>query len=124
LHTPCTLTALRSIDGRSTLYCALSLLQVLPELAAQLTGAAAGTAGKLLAAFMADDVAGSGGGGGGSPSKPSRRSMKGDELEFTICRVNGVPLTAYSRGTQCKVVRTKRERLLAEQVSLSAPTPP
>ena len=98
------------------------LLEVLPELAAQLQGAEGGGAGKLLAAFMFDDIAGNGGnggnggGGGGSPSKQQKRTVKGDELEFTICRVNGVPLTAYSRGTQCKVVRTKRDRLLAEQV--------
>ena len=74
--------------------------------------------------FLADDfLSGSGssssGGGGSSnsPSKPNqRRIVKGDEVELTLSKVNGLPLSAYSRGTHCKVLRTKRDRLLAEQV--------
>ena len=74
--------------------------------------------------FLADDfLSGSGSsssGGGGSSNSPSktnqRRIVKGDEVELTLSKVNGLPLSAYSRGTHCKVLRTKRDRLLAEQV--------
>lgn len=96
------------------------LIEVLPEIASQLQQ---GAGNKLTVPFFADDCLGggpgssSGGSSGGSPSKPQqRRIVKGDELEFTLSKLNGYSLVAYSRGTHCKMMRTKRDRLLAEQV--------
>ena len=93
---------------------------MLPEISKQLQQ---GDTSKLSVPFLADDFVASGGtssSGGGSNTSPSktsqRRIMKGDEVELTLSKVNGLPLSAYSRGTHCKVLRTKRDRLLAEQV--------
>lgn len=65
--------------------------------------------------FFIDDFLGLGTTGGpGGGEKSQRRVVKGDEIVCVIATIIG---TMYSRATHVKVVKTKRDRQLAEQVS-------
>lgn len=43
----------------------------------------------------------------------SRKIMKGDEVEFSLARIEG---TSYARGSGISIKRTKREMALADQI--------
>jgi cold shock CspA family protein len=76
----------------------------------------------VLVPFLPEDSPSLGGAGGGQgqqrlaprgDARPRPGILKGDEVEFTLVRIDG---TAYARAMLPKVVRTKRDRQLAEQV--------